>query len=177
VSVQATLSGRPPGPTHTSIAQGRVERTTPPNRVIPRRPYWNGTVIWTTMGDYDTPCYRPQQDVLIPARSCLSPQLLEAFGDMAHVKPVAERHHLVAWAGSVMGTGLYTRARLTCGRDGAGSEELQPGYGPQSLWGYRDYLPTLNDTRFCPLPRGTTGMTFFMDTCNPFYLLTDYTLG
>ncbi len=131
---------------------------------------WRNTILFTVMGDYDQKCYRPEHDILIPARSCASPRLYGAFGDMNQVRPAAERKHLVAWAGSFWGTGSVERQRLTCSRGGISQAELEPGYGPQSLWGFGreqglDYMGMLGDSRFCPLPRGTAGAVPLSSRC------------
>ncbi|WVR09403.1 hypothetical protein IAU60_006470 [Kwoniella sp. DSM 27419] len=122
-------------------------------------PDWilNNVLVWSVMGDYDSPCYRPHQDVVIPARTCQSVNLRETFPDAEHIKPMRERPHLIAWSGTYWGTGKSDRLRLTCSRGGAGERELYPGAGPQSYFLSWDYMNDLNDARFCPQPRGIAG--------------------
>ena len=109
------------------------------------------------MGDYDSPCYRPHQDVVIPARTCRSYELFDTFPDVEHVKPSRERPNLLTWSGTYWGTGKSERLRLTCTRGGAGARELVKGGGPQSNFESWDYMNDLNNARFCPQPRGIAG--------------------
>ncbi len=55
--------------------------------------------VMSVMGDYISPCYRPHQDLVIPARTCLSKQLKERFGDINNVRAATQRPHLMSWAG------------------------------------------------------------------------------
>lgn len=55
--------------------------------------------VMSVMGDYMSSCYRPHQDLVVPARTCLSNTLREKFGDVANVRPAANRPHLMTWAG------------------------------------------------------------------------------
>ena len=109
------------------------------------------------MGDYDSPCYRPHQDVVIPPRTCRSNDLKEAFGDLEKVMPARNRPRLITWAGTYWGTGKSERLRMTCDRGGAGERELVHGGGPQSSWVGKDYMKELGTARFCPQPRGIAG--------------------
>nr|XP_019006535.1 uncharacterized protein I203_00124 [Kwoniella mangroviensis CBS 8507]OCF69996.1 hypothetical protein I203_00124 [Kwoniella mangroviensis CBS 8507] len=128
-------------------------------REQPLYPDWilNNVLVWSVMGDYDSPCYRPHQDVVIPARTCQSINLRDHFPDVQHIKPVRERSHLLTWSGTYWGTGKSDRLRLTCDRGGAGEKELIKGKGPQSSFENWDYMNDLNDARFCPQPRGIAG--------------------
>lgn len=123
-------------------------------------PDWilNNVIVWSVMGDFDSPCYRPHQDIVVPARTCRSVTLRDTFGDVAKVKPTGERPHLLTWSGTYWGTGKSTRLRLTCERGGAGERELLEGGGPQSSWLSWSYMDELNNARFCPQPRGIAGM-------------------
>ena len=116
-------------------------------------------LIWAVMGDFDSPCYRPHQDVVIPARSCQSIALVEAFGDVHNVKPARDRRNLVTWSGTYWGTGKSVRLRLTCERGGAGKKELVRGKGPQSNWYSWHYMADLSNARFCPQPSGIAGQS------------------
>ena len=121
------------------------------------------------MGDTDSPCYRPQQDVVIPPRTCRTLDLRDAFGDLEHVMPAAERPRLVAWAGTYWGTGKSERLRLTCDRGGIGEKELVRGGGAQSSWKGKDYMKELGSARFCPQPRGIAGeLTHLFLSTDPF---------
>lgn len=117
----------------------------------------DNTLIWSVMGDYDSPCYRPHQDVVIPARSCRSNTLRETFPTIEHIRPMRQRHNLMTWAGTYWGTGKNDRLRLTCGRGGAGEKELIKGMGKQDNWISWDYMNDLSNARFCPQPRGIAG--------------------
>lgn len=121
-------------------------------------PLLKNTLVFSVMGDWYSPCYRPAQDIVVPPRSCTSARLLEAFPTIKHVKPVRERPRLLSWAGTYWGSGKSERLRLACGRGGAGQRELLPGQGPQNhIDKYDDYLEELNTARFCPQPRGIAG--------------------
>jgi len=115
------------------------------------------SLVWSVMGDWDSPCYRPHMDVVIPARSCQSYSLFDSFPDVDGIKPARERANLVTWSGTYWGTGKNTRLRLTCERGGAGQKELIPGGGPQSNWEAWHYMDDLSNARFCPQPRGIAG--------------------
>lgn len=122
-------------------------------------PLLKNTLVFQVMGDWDSNCYRPAQDVVIPARTCNSPKLVRTFGDIYAIRPAAERPRLITWAGTFWGTGKNERLRLTCHRGGIADKELLPGMGPQSTFPIRwdDYMEELNSARFCPQPRGIAG--------------------
>lgn len=121
-------------------------------------PLLKNTLVFSVMGDWFSPCYRPAQDVVVPPRSCTSPRLLASFPTVSHIKPVSERPRLISWAGTYWGSGKSERLRLACPRGGAGMRELLPGAGPQNhIDKYDDYLEELNTARFCPQPRGIAG--------------------
>lgn len=122
-------------------------------------PDWilDNTLVMSVMGDWDTNCYRPHQDVVIPARSCQSNNLRETFSSLEKVKPMRDRPQLISWAGTYWGTGKSDRLRLTCDRGGAGEKELVKGAGPMSSFSNWDYMKDLNNARFCPQPRGIAG--------------------
>ncbi|KIR41793.1 hypothetical protein I307_00539 [Cryptococcus deuterogattii 99/473] len=117
----------------------------------------NNVLVWSVMGDYDSPCYRPHQDVVIPARTCRSNTLRETFPNVGAIKPMRERSNLLMWSGTHSGTGKSERIRLTCNRGGAGDRELIKGGGKQSNFASSDYMKDLNNARFCPQPRGIAG--------------------
>jgi len=126
-------------------------------------PEWimRNALVWQVMGDYDSPCYRPHMDVVVPARSCVSYDLFQEFPTVESVVPARDRPQLVSWAGTYWGTGKNTRLRLTCDRGGTGSQELAPGSGlPQSEWYTWKYMTNLRNARFCPQPRGIAGKSF-----------------
>lgn len=68
------------------------------NRLYPD-PILDNIFVWAVQGDSNTKCYRPHQDVVIPARTCNSPKLKEHFGDVVQVKPVSQRSILITWSG------------------------------------------------------------------------------
>jgi hypothetical protein len=114
------------------------------------------------MGDLNSPCYFPDQDVVIPARTCLQDKLRETFSDIAKVKPIRQRSVLATFKGRTTGIygGSVVRQKLTCDRPMSpgrltGGEKLERWW--QQLRPNSDYLTTINETVFCPLPRGTTG--------------------
>lgn len=59
----------------------------------------NNVFVWSVMGDTVSKCYRPHMDTVIPARTCNSVQLKETFGNVDSIVPVAQRPHLLTWAG------------------------------------------------------------------------------
>ena len=106
-------------------------------------------------GDYNTNCYYPNKDVVIPPFTCLTPALLSNFSDVRRVKNVLDRKAFAFFKGSVWGSGLATRARLSC-----------PSLWPktwnrttciQHYYNNSDYLSTLNEARFCLMVAGTAG--------------------
>ncbi|KAF8338835.1 uncharacterized protein EI90DRAFT_2908502 [Cantharellus anzutake] len=128
-------------------------------------PMVRSTTPWSVMGDLNTPCYWPQQHVVIPPRTCGSSNLLAAFSDIANVRPARDRRVLVTFAGTGWGTGYINRVRLACGREGWKSGETEKRLYPngpklRSIFGSTGdygYTGILNDTIFCPQPAGTTG--------------------
>lgn len=129
-------------------------------------PYVRSTTSWTVMADHNSPCYRPHQDVVIPPRTCISPKLYEAFGDMSKVKPVRDRSVLATFKGTPWGTGFLNRVKLMCHRvpddklADIPNRIFQTKTQLYTLWdttGNYTYMELLNDTIFCPQPAGTTG--------------------
>jgi hypothetical protein len=117
---------------------------------------------WAPMGDLNSPCYFPDQDVIMPARTCLQDKLREGFGDIAKVKPIRQRSVLTTFKGRTFGihAGQVIRQKLACERPMApgrleGGDKLEVWW--QQLKPKHDYMQTINETVFCPLPRGTTG--------------------
>lgn len=117
---------------------------------------------WQPMGDLNSPCYRIDQDIVIPARTCLHDLLRTTYGDMRKVKPSRQRSILVSFKGSLNGAGSSVRQKITCERPYRGIKgKLSGADGLDRYWNAMkpgaDYLETIGDTVFCPLPRGTTG--------------------
>lgn len=112
---------------------------------------------WQPMGDLNSPCYSPDQDVLIPPRTCKQDELRAAFSDVSKVKKVAERQTLATFKGSPNGQGTSLRLKTTCPR-------LLPPGSLEPVWAHipegQTYLDLLGDTRFCPIPFGTAGWTY-----------------
>ncbi|KAF8307622.1 hypothetical protein DL93DRAFT_2232130 [Clavulina sp. PMI_390] len=132
-------------------------------------PLVRSTTAWSVMGDLNSPCYRPHQDVVIPPRTCYSIELFPLFSSLSSVKPARERHVLATFKGSPWGTGLLHRHRVTCSRAGwhlgekrtrrlRGLEDRGPNL--TAIWsstGDYDYMGILNNTIFCPQPAGIAG--------------------
>ncbi|GMK55282.1 hypothetical protein CspeluHIS016_0203380 [Cutaneotrichosporon spelunceum] len=130
---------------------------------------------WQPMGDTNSPCYFMDQDVVVPSRTCLQDRLRERFGVMLNVIPSRLRTTLVHFKGSPNGAGASVRNKLVCERIWrkdirriklTGAEKLKTHWGslkpslvrPASEPNpAKDYMDTLGDTIFCPVPRGTTG--------------------
>jgi hypothetical protein len=117
---------------------------------------------WAPMGDLNSPCYFMDQDIVIPPRTCLQDKLREAFGNVANVKPATQRSTLVTFKGSPNGAGSSVRQKLACERPYTEIQgKLTGGNLKQRYWGTlkpgADYLETIGDSVFCPIPRGTTG--------------------
>lgn len=137
---------------------------------------------WQPMGDLNSPCYYPDQDVVIPPRTCQQDELRAAYGDPAKVKKVAERGTLATFKGSPNGQGTSLRRKVTCARVGdrqqvnsvrgylpggrlpKGLAEALSDTHPRPVWDRipegKTYLELLGDTRFCPIPFGTAGWTY-----------------
>lgn len=126
-------------------------------------PMIRNTTAWSVMGDLNSVCYRPHQDVMyvgrfrhlssfsvfnaiglfafsVPPRACLTNYHYESFGDMAEVRPSRSRSVIATFSGSAWGTGLYNRARVQCPRMGWTPESperrLHPGGPPLYVtWG------------------------------------------
>jgi hypothetical protein len=134
------------------------------------------TSSWQPMGDLNSPCewfpvsnpgpsliigYRIDQDVVIPARTCLQDKLRERFGNLNQVLPSRKRSILVAFKGSYNGAGSGLRRKLVCERPIPSKPRLTDAHRLHRYWNaYKpggDYLETIGDTIFCPVPGGTTG--------------------
>lgn len=132
-----------------------------PNEVLAR------ASSWQPMGDLNSPCYFMDQDVVIPARTCLQDKLRERFGKISDVTPSRLRSILTTFKGSPNGAGTSVRQKLQCDRPYKGIRgNLEGGNDLDVFWGRMklypdgveaDYMDTIGDTVFCPLPRGTTG--------------------
>ena len=100
---------------------------------------------------------------MIPSRTCLQDQLRETFGDIALVNPSRQRSVLATFKGALDGTGVSVRRKIVCPRMRATTmiPRLEGGDLLPVYWNEyppdMDYLATINNTIFCPLPRGTTG--------------------
>ncbi|KAL1407751.1 hypothetical protein Q8F55_007185 [Vanrija albida] len=121
---------------------------------------WRRVMAWQPMGDTNTPCYEPDQDVVIPSRTCLQEALRAAFSDVAKVKPARQRAVLATFKGRNLLAGSVLRQKLQCKRK-FGPGALEGADALETWWGElrpgSDYLQTINETVFCPVPRGTTG--------------------
>lgn len=105
--------------------------------------------------------YRIDQDVVIPSRTCLQDRLRERFGRLDSVLPSRKRSTLVAFKGSFNGAGTTLRRKLTCNRSILPNSRLTGADHLGRYWNEfkpgADYLDTIGDTIFCPVPGGTTG--------------------
>ncbi|KAK4704368.1 hypothetical protein P7C70_g1847, partial [Phenoliferia sp. Uapishka_3] len=109
-------------------------------------------IAWQVNGDYNTKCVKPDRDVIVPAVSKHSKALIKTFGHIENIEPSASRKHLAFFAGGVRGFGAVARTRIGCGRtsqEAAGSQVLYQQFAE----GER-YLGTLNQAKFCLIPRG-----------------------
>ncbi|KAJ7130036.1 exostosin family-domain-containing protein [Mycena crocata] len=124
------------------------------------------------MGDLNSPCYRPHQDVVIPPRSCRTRELRPAFSDPAQIRPSAERTTLVHFSGTTWGSGGSLRRRIVCKRpipdEGLTIFEksrAEMGFSDapplEARWqkprSHADYVSILNNTIFCASPAGVAG--------------------
>ncbi|KAL8286616.1 hypothetical protein RQP46_004144 [Phenoliferia psychrophenolica] len=109
-------------------------------------------VAWQVNGDYNTRCVKPDRDVVVPAVSKHTKALIKTFGDLDAVEPSVSRKHLAFFAGGVRGFGAVARTRIGCGRT---SQEVATSsvLYQQFAEGER-YLGTLNQAKFCLIPRG-----------------------
>lgn len=105
--------------------------------------------------------YRIDQDVVIPSRTCLQDKLRERFGRLESILPSRKRSTLVAFKGSYNGAGTALRRKLACHRAPTIEPRLKGGDRLGRYWNEfkpgSDYLDTIGDTIFCPVPGGTTG--------------------
>jgi len=105
--------------------------------------------------------YRIDQDVVIPARTCLQDKLRDTYGDLHNVLPSRKRSILVAFKGSYNGAGSGLRRKLVCERQMPSKPRLSDAHRLHRYWNEfkpgSDYLGTIGDTVFCPVPGGTTG--------------------
>jgi hypothetical protein len=120
---------------------------------------------WSPMGDLYSRCYSPDQDVVIPPRTWVQDDLKEAYSNLHNVKPARERSGLVGFKGrakQIIG-GAGQREKVMCSRSPRKEIEVRLT-GADKLDSYWQrfkpdytYVQTINETIFCPLPRGTTG--------------------
>ncbi|KAM0756291.1 Proteophosphoglycan ppg4 [Meredithblackwellia eburnea MCA 4105] len=109
-------------------------------------------IAWQVNGDYNTRCVKPDRDVVMPAVSKLSKALASTFKSIDKITPVSKRKHLAFFAGGVRGFGAVARTRIGCGRTSQDAKTAKVLY-QQFAEGER-YLGTLNQAKFCLLPRG-----------------------
>lgn len=116
---------------------------------------------WAPMGDLNSQCFYPDQDVIIPSRTCLQDSLYESFQDVSKIKPARRRSVLVTfkgrtniWAGSIVRNKLACDRPLSPGKL-TGGDKLEVYWQTYKPW--HNYIQMVNETIFCVLPRGTTG--------------------
>ncbi|KZT52192.1 glycosyltransferase family 47 protein [Calocera cornea HHB12733] len=128
-----------------------------------RDPSTRHVIAWSVNGDLNSVCYKPFQDVVIPPRTCNTPELFEKFRNSANVRPASERKTLAAFTGTYWGVGGITRRKVVCNRFQSRqvSPALQSQHELRTVWGsygpYGTYLEVLEDTIFCPVPEGVAG--------------------
>lgn len=111
----------------------------------------NKATSWQVNGDFSTRCIKAERDIVIPARSRNTPALVSTYRDLALVMSVHDRKHLAFFAGGMRGFGALARTRLGCGR-AFGDPEAETLY--QAYASGSNYIETLNQAKFCLLPRG-----------------------
>ena len=117
-------------------------------------------------GDFNTNCYYPHKDIVIPPLTCLTSSLVSTFGDIQRVKHILNRRVFAFFKGHMHGTGSITRSRLSCPNLFTKTSTNQTYLTSliQQYYQDSDYLTTLNETRFCLIVPGTTGWsTRFVD--------------
>ncbi|KZO95642.1 glycosyltransferase family 47 protein [Calocera viscosa TUFC12733] len=128
-----------------------------------RDPSTRHVIAWTVNGDLNSVCYKPLQDVIIPPRTCNSPELYELYGDRSRVRPSRERKVLASFSGTYWGVGGISRRKLTCPRTLSlpTYPVLQSQHTLRTVWGpggaQPGYLELLGDSIFCPVPEGVAG--------------------
>lgn len=124
--------------------------------------YWaiEKGIALQAMSDYNTECYWPERDVVIPSTTCVHPKLWQVVTQVTNttLKRSGERSILVMFGGSIWGGGAMVRRSLMCDRNFPGPLKTMWGWEFEDH-GYKDYIDALLDARFCPLPGGTTGWT------------------
>ncbi|KAJ7230586.1 exostosin family-domain-containing protein [Mycena pura] len=133
---------------------------------------FKNVLAWSVMGDLNSPCYRPHQDILIPPRSCRTRELRPAFSDPARIGAPVDRTYLAFFHGTTWGQGGTLRRKLVCNRPLPNQgltrfEESRVGMGvghlplPRPKWdkprSHDDYVSILNSTIFCAVPPGVAG--------------------
>jgi hypothetical protein len=99
-------------------------------------------------GDYNTKCVKPDQDIVIPALTKLTLSLWTTFSSLDSINPSRSRPHLAFFAGGMRGFGAIVRTKLGCPLTGSDKILYQKFAKGES------YLGTLNQSKFCLLPRG-----------------------
>lgn len=78
-----------------NIWEGKQDNHLKPDGIL------DNTMVWSVQGDSNTKCYRPHQDVVIPARTCNTDKLRQHFGDSTKITPAAQRTLLITWSGEL----------------------------------------------------------------------------
>eukprot|EP01087_Luapelamoeba_hula_P001124 TRINITY_DN10868_c0_g1_i1.p1 TRINITY_DN10868_c0_g1~~TRINITY_DN10868_c0_g1_i1.p1 ORF type:complete len:461 (+),score=15.67 TRINITY_DN10868_c0_g1_i1:128-1510(+) len=117
---------------------------------LPKRPIY----FLQTNGDSQTNCYHYDTDVVIPPSTCLMDKLVNVLP--SEVMPMSKRFRHIFFAG-----GMHRfRRKLVCPDVYEPPATKNPSsHRPYLLMDRSnpDYLKTLNNTRYCLLPMGTTG--------------------
>ena len=114
-------------------------------------PPMSKAISWQTNGDFSTRCIKAERDVVLPGVTKNGPALVAAYGKIAQITPAGQRKYLAFYSGQAKGFGAFARTRIGCGRK-VGDQDtdiLYQAYAPGS-----DYVGTLNQSKFCLLPRG-----------------------
>ncbi|UJR32595.1 hypothetical protein I4U23_020055 [Adineta vaga] len=117
------------------------------------------TYLLQMNGDYNTNCYYSNKDIVIPSFSCTTSSLVTSFRDIHSVKHILQRRVFAFFKGTIWGTGLATRARVSCSNLWKHTWN-RTTYGItliQTYYENTNYLTTLNETKFCLIIPGTTG--------------------
>ncbi|KAK4705911.1 hypothetical protein P7C70_g288, partial [Phenoliferia sp. Uapishka_3] len=151
------------------------------------------SLVWHVDGSLSTLFFVPERDIVIPATTLLSVlyDVLHSYANLSKMKtPPSSRRYLAFFMENVEeGYGAFARTRIGCGVPSGANDRKIILYN--ELGRHLPYHRTLDESTFCLLPRGMTGLTsklgevlyagcipvFVADsTLRPFHDVLDYSL-
>jgi len=129
---------------------------------LKRPEFLRTSVVFQAYGDWDSPCFMPHKDVLVPPRLVGNRErtmlgLLETF-PLATITPVNERKRFAFFSGNVHGNGAIVRCRIMNNKvDLFPETHASNAIDRKAVATYPDVL---GETQFCLAPAGVVTWSF-----------------